>query len=419
MAYVPRLGTLQRFIFNRDTVLGNQADFATQTTRLNTGQRLLNNYDQIGGAKDLLAVTGKLSEVSSRADNTLRASTELELSEAALESIKQIMDQVKEDALQGASDTASSDDRKVLGAQLRNLGENLFQLSNTKIGKKYLFGGALSNKKVISHTPGGIFSNAQYKEGSADSTERKTENIQSSVSLSSFFTTSGQSASFTGSNPPNLPLTSNAEMNLLIHDGKNNINVGNISFSVGDDLNTIVSKINTAFNSAGGQGSIAQNDSGKLKFDTALISGNIKNSSATVVISKGTNLPNSLSNLGLKVSTTKGESTNIRETLSKLDEAYNSNDSEALRNLIIDIDANLNRLIASKSQLGDLVSKFNSLNEKFSELKIDYQIKQSDKAKIPVVEAIQEVNKAQAVLQASMRSSATLMSQSVFDYLKI
>jgi len=208
-------------------------------------------------------------------------------------------------------------------------------------------------------------------------------------------------------------------MNLLIHDGVKNINVGDIGFAAGDDVNAIVAKINTAFNSAGGQGSIAQNDSGVLKFDTSLITGNIKNSSAAVIISKGSNLPNSLSDLGLKVFTTTGTSANIREVLSKLDDAYNSNDSSALRNLIVDLDENIDRIIATKSQLGDLANKFNAKSEQYANLKIDFQIKQAEIAKIPVVEAIEEVNKSQAVLQATMRSSTQMISQNIFDFLNL
>jgi flagellar hook-associated protein 3 FlgL len=419
MAYVARSGTWQRFIYNRDIILGNQADFATHSTRLNTGQRLLNNYETLNGSKDLIEVTGKLTESVARGKNTTLATTELELAESSINNIKDILDQLKEDALLGANDTTSDDDRKVLGAQLRNLGENLYQVSNAKVGKKYLFGGVQSDKQVITHTAGGIFSNAVYKEGAKELEERKTENIQSSVSLTKLFTTNSSSAKFTGSTPVSIPLTANSQMNLLVHDGNKNINVGDINFSVGDDLNTIVTKINTAFNSAGGQGSIAQNDSGKLKFDTSLITGNKQNASATVVISKGSSLPNTLSNLGLKVSTSQGTSANIREILSKLDEAYNSNDSESLRTLIIDLDENLNRVIATKAQLGDLVSKFNAVTEKNSELKMDFQIKQSDIAKIPAVEAIQEVNKAQAILQATMKTSANIISQNVFDFLRI
>ncbi len=419
MAYVARLGTWQRFIYNRDIILGNQADFATHSTRLNTGQRLLNNYETLNGSKELIEVSGKLNESISRGKNTTLATTELELAESSINNIKDILDQLKDDALLGANDTTSDDDRKVLGAQLRNLGENLYQVSNAKVGKKYLFGGVQSSVPVITHTAGGIFSNAVYKEGEKELEERKTEGIQSSVSLSKLFTTDSSSAVYTGSAPGTIPLAANSEMNLLVHDGKKNINVGDISFSAGDDLNTIVSKINSAFNSAGGQGSIAQNDSGKLKFDTGLITGNMKNASATVVISKGSNLPNTLSNLGLEVSTSKGTSANIKEILSKLDEAYNSNDSDALRTLIVDLDENLNRVIATKAQLGDLVSKFNAVTEKNSELKMDYQIKQSDIAKIPVVEAIQEVNKAQAILQATMKTSANIISQNVFDFLRI
>jgi flagellar hook-associated protein 3 FlgL len=419
MAFVGRLGTWQRFNFNKNILLDNQATFAKDTLRLNTGQRLLTNYDQINGSKDLIEVTGKLAETVSRGKNSSLAATELELAESSLQNIKEILDQVKSDALLASSDLTSDSDKQILGKKLRYLGENLFQSANVKVGTKYLFGGTQSDIPVITHTPGGLFSNAVYKQGNADLPERKTENIQSSVSLSKLFTRESSSASFEGLSPGAIPLSADAEMNFLVHDGTKNINVGDIGFTAGDDLDTIVTKINSAFNTAGGQGSIVENNSGKLRFDTSLITGSIENASASIIISKGSNLPNTLSNLGLKVSTTNGTTANIREVLSKLDNAYHSNDSVALRNLIIDLDENIKRLISTKSQLGDLANKFNAKTEQYSDLKIDYQIQQADIAKIPMVEAIEDVNKSQAVLQATMRSSTQLMSQNIFDFLRL
>lgn len=419
MGYVARLGTWQRFVGNRSILLQNQVDFAKSSARLNSGQRLLNNYDQINGAKDLTSVTGKLAETIKRGENATLAVTELELAESSLNNIKDIMDQLKDDALLGASDTTSNSDRQILGTQLRNLGENLYQLANTKVGNKYVFSGVQSNLKVIDHTPGGIFENAAYKEGNADISERVTEGIQSSVGLSDFFTAQSSSAIYTGSAPGTLPLASNAELHLIINDGTQDINVGDIALSAGDSLANIVTKINNAFNTAGGQGSIAQINAGKLEFDTSLVSTSVNNAAATIAISPGSNLPNTLSDLGLATATAKGTSANIREVMSRLEEAYNSNDSASLRNLIIDLDQNINKIINTKSKLGDLVSKFNGMVEKNHEQKIDFQIKQSDIAKLPIVEAIEQVNKTQAVLQATLRSSSTIISQNIFDFLNL
>jgi flagellin-like hook-associated protein FlgL len=136
MAFVGRLGTWQRFNFNKNILLDNQATFAKDTLRLNTGQRLLTNYDQINGSKDLIEVTGKLAETVSRGKNSSLAATELELAESSLQNIKEILDQVKSDALLASSDLTSDSDKQILGKKLRYLGENLFQSANVKVGTK-------------------------------------------------------------------------------------------------------------------------------------------------------------------------------------------------------------------------------------------------------------------------------------------
>jgi flagellar hook-associated protein 3 FlgL len=336
----------------------NQTDFAENTQRLNTGKKSLANYDTLTGAKDLTQVNGLLTQQKSLISSQGKAATELELAESALNNMKEILDQIKVDALQGASGTASNQDRTVIGVQLRSLGENLYALANTKLGDKYLFGGLQSNIKVISHVAGSLFDNASYKEGNADIGERVSGNLQASVGLGEILSTTAASAQYTG-NAFTEPLASNAELNLVVNDGYNDIDVGDVALTAGDTGATIATKINTAFINAGGQGSIVSFSGGALNFDTGSITNNVKNSRAAIIVSPGTALPNSLSSIGLSNRTEKGTSSDLRSAFNKLDNAYNSNDSQAIREAIIDIDTNINRLISAKSQLGDLVSKLN------------------------------------------------------------
>lgn len=418
MNLIGRISSLQRYSAGRDNTVRNQSIFARDSVRLNTGQRLLNNYDQLGGAKELVNVTGRVNYYTQLSETNGKAATELELAESSLVNMKEILDQIKTDALQGANETLGEEDLEILGSQLRNLGENVYQLANTKLGNKYLFGGVQTDKKVITYVPDDLFSNAEYKEGNSDIKEREVNGIQSSVGLGAMFNQNSAPATYTSS-VLTVPLAANAEFNLVVNDGTQDINVGDISLTTGDSLTDIVTKINTAFTAAGGSGSIVQASGGALEFDTSLITGSVDNADSAIIISPGATLPDSLSDLGLDTVSLSGTSKDLRQALNDLDSAYNSNDSARVRIALVDIQANIDRLVDSHSKLGDLVAKFNDATEKTTETKEALSIDQSDIAKLPVAEAIQKVSASQAVLNATMQSASQIMRQNIFDFLSI
>jgi flagellin-like hook-associated protein FlgL len=406
-------------IAQRSNIINNQGRFAEESSKLNTQKRYLHNYDSPDGGKELVQLAGQIMNYQSVGKNQSKAVTELELTESSLNTMKDTLDQIRTSALQGASDTLNSDDLVVLGKELRELGESFYTSSNTKIGNRYLFGGVQTDKKVISFVPGAVFANATYKEGESDEGERSVEGTQSSIGLGDLYTAQKSSAQYTGSAPGTLPLAANAELNLVVNDGYNDINIGNVALSAGDSLATIATKINTAFNTAGGQGSIVQVSSGALEFDTALITNNKENERATIILNPGSNLPNTLSSLGLVANTTKGTSTNMRDALTNLEAAYNSGDTQAIRESLVDIEANLDRLISVKSKLGDLVKKFSDSAQNSSFRETNLSISQSEAASLPAAEAIQSVTSAQATLTGSMQAAAKIMSTSIFNFLSL
>lgn len=412
-----RISSLQRFNRGNDYLVNNQSNFAQHTLRMNSGQRLLHNYDQIGGAKELIDVTGKLAHREQLVANYSKAATELDLADSSLANIKNVLDQIKSDALQGSNDTVGPGDLEVLGNQLRNLGENIYQLANTKIGNKFVFGGAQSDKAVITHSPGALFANAIYKENAVDQGERYVEGLQASVSLSDLFNTSSQPAQVDSA--PFVTLAANSEINLVVNDGVNDYNLGDIPLLAGDSVTVVATKINAAFTAAGGAGTIAQNSGGYLTLDTALVTGGSDNGDAAIIISEGSGLPGTLANIGgITAGTTKGVSKDLRQTLNELDSAYYSGDNSRVRAALVDLEVNINRLIKVQAKLGDFVSKFNEQSERNVLIAEQMEIDQADVARLPVVEAIEKVSAAQNVLGATMQSAAAVMRQTVFDFVQ-
>jgi flagellar hook-associated protein 3 FlgL len=416
MINVGRVSTGQKYGSARESILRNQLDFSQKNLQMNTGQRVLNNYSNYNGTRDLASITGKLTQKTQQVENYSLASTELELAETALNNMKDLLDVIKVDALQASNDTYGPDDLAVLGDQLRNLGENVYLIANTKIGDKYIFGGLESDKKVIDFSTGDLFANAVYKEGVAENGSRSVEGIQSSVSLKDVFNKNSASAQLQGVGFVT-PLVAAAQINLTVNDGTQDIYVGDINFNIGDTLATVVANINAAFNAAGGAGSIVQDGGGFLDFDTALVTGNVQNSAASIIVSDGLTLSGTIGNLGLRSSTVFGESKDLRQTLGELDSAYYSGDNKRIRDSLADLQANIERLIDSTSQIGNLNKLFNEQVDRENYNADVAKLKQAEIAQIPVAEIAQQLNSAQTVLGYTMQFGARIMQQNIFDFI--
>lgn len=418
MLNVGRVSTGHIYNSARDTILRNQAEFAHRTAQLNTGQRFLDNYSQYNGTKDLAAVTGDLAGSKQRVENYTLASSELGLAETVLNNMKDLLDTVKVDALQGSSDTYGEKDLEILGGQLRSLGENLYLLANTKLGERHIFGGLDSDKKVIDFSINDLFSNAEYNEGDPELGDRQIDGLQSSVSLSDLFDTQATTAQVQGT-AFTTPLAAPAQINLTVNDGTQDIYVGDINFNAGDSLAAIITTINTAFNTAGGQGSIVQDGGGFLEFDTALATGNVANSAASVIVSQGIVTPGTLNDLGLTQATVFGTSRDLRQTLGELDSAYFSGDNDRVRIALADVEANLSRVVAKIADIGNLNKQFDELVDRESYQKEVLELKQADIAQIPVAEAAQKLNAAQTVYSYTLQFSSRIMEQSIFDFVSL
>ena len=412
---IGRLSTGQVFNKTRDSILNNQVRFSQSSIRMNTGQRLLKNYDQFNGAKDFTNITGRLAQKEQQVLNYQRAATEYELAETALQNMKNILDTIKTDAIAGGNDTFGPEQLVVLGDQVRNLGEQVYQLANTKLGDKYVFGGLQSDVKVVEFSPGDLFGNAVYKEGQPELGDRYVEGIQASVSLQDIFNINAQSASYQGNV---FGVTgANSEINLTVNDGISDYYLGDIAIPAGSNAAAAAGIINAAFVAAGGTGNVVQDGGGFLDFNTNLVTGSVDSAAAAIVVSEGSGLPGTLANLGLQETTAMGVSKDIRQTLGELDSAYFSGDNQRVRNSLADVQANLDRLIDVISEVGNFHGQFLEQVDRDSYNEETLKVDQAEISQLPAAEAAQAVSSQQAILSYTLQYGSQIMQQNIFDFI--
>ena len=96
---------------------------------------------------------------------------------------------------------------------------------------------------------------------------------------------------------------------------------------------------------------------------------------------------------------------------------YFSGDNQRVRNSLADLQANIDRLVSTVSEIGNLNKQFNEQVDRESFNQENMKLSQADIAQIPIAEAAQNLNAAQTVLGYTMQSSSRIMQQNIFDFI--
>jgi flagellar hook-associated protein 3 FlgL len=413
---VERLSTSLVFSLLSRQVAENQKDIVNLSKKINEGKNYVTTYDDPVGIINLVETGGRILE-NNQFNRVLDYSIqELESAETPLRAMNDLLTKVKEIALRAGNGSTSIDEKIIYKNELRTLGDSLVQLANSKVGDKYIFSGQQSNLQTLRLNAGAPFNSVIYKHNQDNEQERYIQQQQSSVNLKKELVGSSNSASM-GNLLINPVTTVSGNLIFSINDGNDNITNFTASISAGDDLSDIISKINTAFTTAGGLGAIAQESpSGYLKFDTSLITGNTPNSKSMILIDK--NSSTELTNeLYLKKQKVHGTEMGIMHMLASLETALNSNDDSGIRNLLDNIDFNLRQINEKISSVGLLVSQSQMFQSASEDLNIKLQGDLSATQDLDMIEANIKLSDAQNALQTSIRTASTFFNYTLTNFI--
>lgn len=137
-----RISTNSIFDQNLASILNQQANVAKTQQQVSTGERFSVPSEDPSGAVQALNIQREQGLAEQYQKNAERATTRLEIEDANLESAVDILQRVRELAVQGLNDSNTADDRKAIASEINQLNEQLFSLANTRDSNgDYLFSG--------------------------------------------------------------------------------------------------------------------------------------------------------------------------------------------------------------------------------------------------------------------------------------
>lgn len=137
-----RISTGQIYYNALNSMLNQQAQIARTQEQISTGKRILSPADDPAGTANLLGINQSLQITRQLQENITTARSQLGQEESTLGAVNNLLDRVRDLALQANSATMTAADRRAIAIEVRQQLDNLLGLANTVTpGGEYLFAG--------------------------------------------------------------------------------------------------------------------------------------------------------------------------------------------------------------------------------------------------------------------------------------
>ncbi|AFJ03470.1 Flagellar hook-associated protein FlgL [Methylophaga frappieri] len=157
-----RISTTQIFDQNLSAMLEQQANLAKTQNQVSSGKRITRPSDDPVGAVRALNLQRELNITEQYLANATIATNKLQSEESSLKSAADILQRVRELAVQGLNDSNTQDDRKAIAVEIRQLNQQLLSLANGRDSNgDFVFAGFANSTQPYD----GIFGSYQGDEG--------------------------------------------------------------------------------------------------------------------------------------------------------------------------------------------------------------------------------------------------------------
>lgn len=153
-----RVSTSQMSLIAMNSILEQQSKVARTQEQLSTGRRILSPSDDPSGTAALIGYQQSLDTVSQYQENIAAARQRLNREESALKSVGNILDRIRELALQANNSSLSNEDRRMIAVEVRqNLGEITTVANTMDANGEYIFAGYQGFTQPFSRSSSGNY----------------------------------------------------------------------------------------------------------------------------------------------------------------------------------------------------------------------------------------------------------------------
>lgn len=151
-----RISTNEFFLGTLNDMLTQESTVSNLNQQIASGQSVVNATDNPSAAAAVLDTSNQIGEITTNVNNAQAVSDTMNETLSVLNQVDDLLNQVQSTALQGATATASSNDRAALATSVQDSLQELVQLGNTQLSSgQYIFGGSQTTNAPFQVTPTG------------------------------------------------------------------------------------------------------------------------------------------------------------------------------------------------------------------------------------------------------------------------
>ncbi len=139
-----RIATLTLYAQQTAAIDDQQALYAQTSMQLSTGKQLNDPSDDPARIAQDLSVRTAIDAEGQQSKNVQSATSQLTTTDSALSSLTSVLQSARQLAIQGSSDTLTTQQRAALGSQIDQLLQQAVAVGNTSYAGRYVFGGTAS-----------------------------------------------------------------------------------------------------------------------------------------------------------------------------------------------------------------------------------------------------------------------------------
>ena len=396
-----RISTAQLFQQGLQTIQRQQVDIADSQLRVATGHRILRAADDPAGAAQAIDLDEAIALNQQYQGNAKAATGRLALEDSALDGVVNLLQRVRELAIQGNNATLTDPDRQAIAREVEQRLEELLGLANTKDGnQEYVFAGNATRTQPFVQSGGGFSYNGDQGQRELQIAPGYSVAVGDPGSAVFQAIRNGNGVFATLDNPANV--------------GSGIIDMGSVvnPAALVPDTYTITFVSQSAYEVRDGNSVLVA--SGSYTSGQAISFAGIQ----TAV----TGDPAAGDTFTISPSANQDVFTTVQGMISALGISGNDPSSSGMRNnamnrFLTDVDQAMENILRVRANVGarlNAIENETAVNEDFE---IHLQQTLSDIRDIDLTEAISRLNQQLASLEAAHRSFLLVQNQSLFNFL--
>jgi flagellar hook-associated protein 3 FlgL len=396
-----RISTSHIFNQNLSAMLTQQTEMGRTQLQVSTGKKILNPSDDPAGSVQILNLQREISLTDQYQANADKAENKLSIEEGTLKSATDLVQRIRELAVQGLNDSNTQNDRTALAEEISQLNEQLLTLANTRDSNgDYIFSG-FSNDIQPYSTVGAIYAgdsgqrNMQVGPGVLIATNDAGNEIFESQHVQTTVTDN------------NVGPASSGVLNIVSVGADHSISLPvDVDFSTGPDTLTVTmggTPYAVTPYVAGQQVSLKQLDSSLPDF-TISMDGTLANGDSY--------------QMNTQTTPSKSIFSTINDFATALSSnAVSANDSPNDGDFLTNISAGLEKLVNAQSEIGSRLNAVEQQREVSSGISFAVEKTLSQLKDLDYATAISKLSLQTLGLQAAQQSFSRVQNLSLFNFL--